>query len=105
MEDLKEVILSTGGTLRDLKESKASERLMKHVHKLISQADSINQKLLKEKVQLLEQIEVSEVRVKRSTELKDDVEKLDKVMKDISRKKLVYFSLILSLFLHFNCWR
>ncbi|GAB1599000.1 mitochondrial proton/calcium exchanger protein-like [Argonauta hians] len=87
VEDLKEVILSTGGSLKDLKESKASERLMKHVHKLISQADSINQKLFQEKVQLLEQIEVSEVRVKRSTELKDDVEKMDKVMKDISLKK------------------
>ncbi len=86
LEDLKEVIVASGGE-DDIRESKAAVRLGKHVHNMITQIDSVVSELHREKDTLMEAIEVREVRIKRSPELKENPNQRQAVLEQISEKK------------------
>lgn len=85
--DLKEVIVLSGAEQDEIVESKAAKRLIKRVDKLIYQADAVMMELQKEKEKFQEEIELREVRLKRSSELKADEKKVEEVMQQISDKK------------------
>lgn len=85
--DLKEVIVLSGAEHDEIVESKAAKRLIKRVDKLIYQADTVMMELQKEKEKFQEEIELREVRLKRSSELKADEKKVEEVMQQISDKK------------------
>lgn len=85
--DLKEVIVLSGAEHDEIVESKAAKRLIKRVDKLIYQADAVMMELQKEKEKFQEEIELREVRLKRSSELKADERKVEEVMQQISDKK------------------
>lgn len=79
------MIISSGGSEKDLRESKAAQRLSKRVNKMISQLTGVLEGLHTEKEALLEDIEVKEVRVKRSK----DGEAKEGFLQEIDQKKYV----------------
>lgn len=85
LEDLKEVILSTGGNPRDMRESKAAKRLTKRVDKLLSQAERMSELLLKKKAKIMEEIEVSEVKMQHTPDIQ--TQKREELIEDISKQK------------------
>lgn len=85
--DLKEVIVRGGSNHVEMVESKAAKRLIKRVDKLIHQADSVVHELQAEKERYQEEIEVGEVRLRRSAELKSDESRVEEVMKQISARR------------------
>lgn len=76
------MILASGKEEMELQESKAAQRLAKRVDKMILQLDSIIGDLHEEREDLQEEIEVREVKVKRSSG-----EKRDKILEEIETKK------------------
>ncbi|KAL8594118.1 hypothetical protein ACOMHN_000829 [Nucella lapillus] len=87
LQDLKEVMVLSGKEHDGLVESKAAKRLIKRVDRLIRQAYSVMTELQAEKERFQEEIEVGEVRLKRSAELKADEKKVEEVMQQISQSK------------------
>ena len=87
LEDLKEVIVSSGGKLEELEQSKAARRLIKHVSKMINEVDEIIAHLHRDKDKVREEIEVKEVRMKWSEELKKDKEKMEAMLDEIDKEK------------------
>lgn len=85
LEDLKEVILSTGGNPRDMRESKAAKRLRKRVDKLLAQAERMSESLLEKKAKIMEELEVSEVKMQHANDLQ--THKRDELIEDISKQK------------------
>nr|KAG5708388.1 hypothetical protein BaRGS_034419 [Batillaria attramentaria] len=85
--DLKEVIVLSGAEHDEMVESKAAKRLIKRVDKLINQADAVMNELHAEKDRFQEEIEVGEVRLKRSPELKADEKRVEELVQAISDKK------------------
>ncbi|KAK3095633.1 hypothetical protein FSP39_016948 [Pinctada imbricata] len=87
LEDLRAVIISQGGEEKDISESKAAKRLAKRVEKLISQLDTTIITLHDRKDEIQTQIDVGEVKLKRSQELRDDEEKRQKLISSLRAKK------------------
>ncbi|KAJ8317442.1 hypothetical protein KUTeg_005346 [Tegillarca granosa] len=87
LEDLKYVIIAQGGNEQDLIESKAAKRLTKRVDRLINQLHGIVDELHLEKEQIQEEIEVGEVKMKRSRELLEDEEKRKEMIDALKEKK------------------
>ena len=87
LEDLKEVVLATGGALAEVSESKAAQRLSKQVDSMVHQMEGFMASLQDDKDQLTEEIEVREVRIKRSKELQEDTDMRQEVLDQISTKK------------------
>ncbi|XP_070210342.1 mitochondrial proton/calcium exchanger protein-like isoform X2 [Littorina saxatilis] len=87
LQDLKEVMVLTGAEHDPMVESKASQRLAKRVDRLIHQADTVMTELQAEKERFQEEIEVGEVRLKRSAELKADEKQAEEVLLKISESK------------------
>lgn len=87
LEDLKSVILASGGSEHDLSESKGAKRLLKRLDKMIDQLDVITDKLHIQREQIQEEIEVGEVKIRRSPELRADEEKREDFLQELSEKK------------------
>ena len=87
LEDLKELVVATGSEATDVQESKGAQRLSKQVNNMIGQMDTIVNDLFKSKDELTEEIEVREVRIKRSPELRDDATMRQEVLDQISKRK------------------
>ncbi|XP_076466518.1 mitochondrial proton/calcium exchanger protein-like [Babylonia areolata] len=87
LQDLKQVMVLSGKEQDTLVESKAAKRLIKRVDRLIRQADSVMVELQADKERFQEEIEVGEVRLKRSAELKADEKKVEEVKQRISQSK------------------
>ncbi|XP_046366268.1 mitochondrial proton/calcium exchanger protein-like isoform X1 [Haliotis rufescens] len=92
LEDLKSVILASGRPQEDLRESKAAQRLTKRVSKMISQLDDVISGLHKEKQKFQEELEVKQVRMKWTSEQKDD-ERLQQIRKEIAEEKNTIISI------------
>ncbi|XP_046563760.1 mitochondrial proton/calcium exchanger protein-like [Haliotis rubra] len=92
LEDLKSVILASGRPQEDLRESKAAQRLTKRVSKMISQLDDVITGLHKEKQKFQEELEVKQVRMKWTSENKDD-ERLEQIRKEIADEKNTIISI------------
>ena len=85
VSELKEVVLATG--MQEMKESKAAKRLGSIVDKMMTDMERTMDKLYVEKQALMEDIEVKEVHVKRSTELANNEVAMEKVLNEISSTK------------------
>ena len=89
MEDLRSVIISQGGTEKDIRESKAAARLAKRVEKMISQLDTTIVTLHDKRDKIQTQIDDTEGRLEGSTELREDEEKRQKLISSLRAKKYV----------------
>ncbi|CAH1783641.1 unnamed protein product, partial [Owenia fusiformis] len=87
LQDLKEIVVASGGNEKDVSESKVAKRLSKRVDKMLQSMGSLIDQMHAEKEGLIEEIEVKEVRVKRSQELRDDMEKRQEVLDFIEKKR------------------
>lgn len=68
-----------------MRESKAAKRLTKRVDKLLSQAERMSELLLKKKAKIMEEIEVSEVKMQHTPDLQ--TQKREELIEDISKQK------------------
>ncbi len=80
------MILATGGSHEDLRESKAAHHLTKRVGKMVSHLDEVISGLHKDKQKFEEELEVKQVRMKWSSK-QDDEEKLQQIRKEIDDEK------------------
>ncbi|XP_013404850.1 LETM1 domain-containing protein LETM2, mitochondrial [Lingula anatina] len=87
LEDLRDIVVATGGQETDYSESKSSRRLRKKVDQIITGMDDILEKLHKEKQEQLIDLEVKEVTMKRSEEIQHDEEKREALQESITEKK------------------
>lgn len=85
MEDLKSVMLASGGDEEDIKESKSAKRLGKKVDKLVNQLDVKLDELHKKRLKINEEIVLKEKNLIYADI--DDIETRDEVMQKISEKK------------------
>lgn len=85
MEDLKSVMLASGGDEEDIKESKSAKRLGKKVDKLVNQLDVKLDELHKKRLIINEEIVLKEKNLIYADI--DDIETRDEVMQKISEKK------------------
>ncbi|XP_050397091.1 mitochondrial proton/calcium exchanger protein [Patella vulgata] len=86
LEDLKAIMVATGG-VNEIQESKSAKRLAKKVDSMIKKMDGMTEKLYLEKEKFQEEIEVREVKMKRSSEIREDEELMEKYQKDINADK------------------
>ncbi|XP_074642155.1 mitochondrial proton/calcium exchanger protein-like isoform X2 [Tubulanus polymorphus] len=68
LQDLKEVVVATGLSDVHIQESKAARNLSKRLNTMITQMDGLIDELHKERHSLLEDIEVNEVKLRRSAD-------------------------------------
>lgn len=87
VEELKSVVVAEEGDALQLEESKAARHLRKTVNTMIVQMDAAVDDLLREKDELLENIETKEVKVKRNPTLKEDADLRQQVLEQISQHK------------------
>ncbi|XP_052100639.1 mitochondrial proton/calcium exchanger protein-like [Mytilus californianus] len=91
LEDLKSVILASGGDEEDIKESKSAKRLGKKVDKLVTQLDVKLDELHKKRLRINEEIDLKEKNLIYADI--DDIETRDEVMQKISEKKGLVISI------------
>lgn len=92
LEDLRSVILASGGSEEDIKESKSAQKLGKRVDRLVNQLDQTINDLHKQRTQINEEISLKEVKLKYTEA--EDMELREEFMQKISEKKLVTFGMI-----------
>ena len=92
IEDLKEVILSAVGSKSELIETKSAKLLSKKVNTMVEQMAALISDLNKEKSNIMEDIEISEVKMKRNVELQEDEQLRQNVLDQITEKKFVLIS-------------
>lgn len=86
LAELKDVVMTTGSS-EELQETLAAKRLRSQVNKLISQIDTVVNDFHKEKAEIIEAIEVKEVKMKRNLDLLEDKEKRQNIQDQINEKK------------------
>ncbi|CAG2224502.1 LETM1 [Mytilus edulis] len=91
LEDLKSVMLASGGDEEDIKESKSAKRLGKKVDKLVNQLDVKLDELHKKRLKINEEIVLKEKNLIYADI--DDIETRDEVMQKISEKKGLVISI------------
>ncbi|CAC5422559.1 LETM1 [Mytilus coruscus] len=91
LEDLKSVMLASGGDEEDIKESKSAKRLGKKVDKLVTQLDVKLDELHKKRLRINEEIDLKEKNLIYADI--DDIETRDEVMQKISEKKGLVISI------------
>lgn len=79
--------MASGGEPADVRESKGAQRLSKQVNKMIDQLEGLISHVQDDKDILTEEIEVGEVRIKRSKELQEDDSMRQEVLDQISENK------------------
>ncbi|KAL3864049.1 hypothetical protein ACJMK2_005760 [Sinanodonta woodiana] len=87
LQNLKSLITASGGTQNDIRESKAAARISKRVDRLINQSVKIIDELHEQRETIQEQIDLSEVKMRRSSELKDDAQKRQELLEKIKQQK------------------
>ena len=80
------MIIASGGKVK-LKESKSALRLKKQVNRMLEQMGQHVNDLQREKEEIMEDIEVSEVKIRRNRELMEDQDAREQVLENISEKK------------------
>lgn len=93
IEDLKEVSLAAMGPKQELIESKSAKLLSKKVNSMVEQMAALIADLNKEKSHIIEDIEISEVKMKRNTQLQEDAQLRQNVIDQISEKKRTLVSI------------
>ncbi|CAD5113673.1 DgyrCDS2833 [Dimorphilus gyrociliatus] len=86
LAELKDVVMTTG-TSEELQETLAAKRLRSQVNKLINQIDTVVTDFHKEKAEIIEAIEVKEVKMKRNLNLLEDQEQRQNIQDQINKKK------------------
>ena len=84
---LKSVIVASGGSDKDLAESKAAKRLSKKVNSIINSLEDVINNMHLQKDALMEDIEVKEVKIKRNPELQENPDQRQEILDVISEKK------------------
>ena len=87
LEDIQDVVKSSGGALPGLRESKAAQRLSRKVRKMIEQMDVSAHDLSARKDALLDGIKVKEGKVQQSPELEKDEAARKQMLDQISAEK------------------